>query len=107
MILYFTVEGNEQPNLTVTLERNGTAIDLTSCSVDLRIAREDTPDTILNSGHTSCTIVTAGSGVIRYVPQAGDFPAEGRYTAQAKITYSTGKIERLPENITIVAEDAI
>lgn len=82
-----TVAGNTAPPITLTAQRSGSVIDLTSAtSVKLYIINASGTQT--NTGHESCTITSAVGGVVTYARQANDIPTKGTYKADLKITYS-------------------
>lgn len=79
------VEDNTAPSILLTSQRDGVAIDVTGCTVELIIAKGST---ITNTGHQTCTLVTPTSGRVQYDPQVGDFATPGNYKADLKITYA-------------------
>lgn len=83
------VQGNTAPAFDLTLKRAGEAINLTGASVQIIIAKGST---ITQVGGT-CTIVGASTGEINYSPISSDFPLQGKYKADVKITYSGGTTE--------------
>lgn len=99
--VFFTVAANTAPTRSITLEHNGSGIDLTGASVSLVIKDYNTKE-ITNAGHQTCTITTAASGIVSYTQAAADFPSEGLYTGDAKITYPGGAIETLYEQIVVI-----
>lgn len=104
-VIFLTRIGDTSPERDITLKRNGAVIDLTTAdSVDLIISKELT-DTVTNSANQGCAITSPSQGGITYSPVATDFPDEGRYTGQAKITLANGKIEHINEVITFVVGD--
>jgi hypothetical protein len=104
MQIFQTVVGNTSPNIVITVQRNSTAIDVTGASVLLIITKEKT-GTVTNTGQ-SCALTTPTTGIVTYTPLAGDFPTSGRYLGEIKITYSSGKVERINEEILFVARAA-
>lgn len=94
------VEDNSGPPLLLTLKREGVAIDVTGCTVNLIIAKGTT---ITNTGHQGCTLVTPTAGVVQYTPQSTDFSTPGTYKADIEITYANGSVERLYEQLKIKA----
>lgn len=99
------VEENTAPDIVVTLQRDGVAIDLTTAStVDLSLSFNGT---IVNTGHTACSIDSPTTGGISYSPQTDDFANPGTYKAEAKITYGDGSIERIHESFNIQARTKI
>ena len=102
--IILNVVGNQAPVFALTCQRNGAAIDLTAATIGLYITDGQTGDQT-NTGHESCAIVSATDGTISYQPETGDFPNNGRFRGEIKITYSGGKVERLNELINIVVRD--
>jgi len=98
------VEDNTAPSITLTLKRDGVAIDVTGSTVNLIIARGNT---ITNSGHQECTPVTASSGIVKYSPVAGDFPSAGKYVADIEIIYPSTAVERLYEQLKLKARKKV
>lgn len=101
-ITILLVEDNNTPAFSVTLKRNGTAIDLSGATVRLLIKNAQT-DTITNSSNQTCTVVTAASGIVSYQPETGDFPSEGRYIGEFKISYAGSRDEILHDRLNIIA----
>ena len=103
--IFFTVAANTAPTRSITLQHDGSAINLTGASVDLIIKHYGT-STITNSGHQSCTLsATPIDGTVTYTPLAADFPSEGLYTGDAKITYPGGAIETLYEQLVVIVRE--
>lgn len=98
-----TVAGNTAPPFTITCKRDGSAIDLTGCTVELIIAKGNT----ITQAGKAATITTAASGIITYDQDATDFPSAGAYKADVKVTYSDSTIEVLYEQLKIKARDPI
>lgn len=100
-LIYLTVEDNTAPALQITLKRNGRGIDLTGATVTLAIQNKRTK-TITNTGHQACALVAEDEGVISYPVEDGDFNEPGDdYIAEVKITYSSGKVERIYDMLSI------
>lgn len=93
---FYIVEDNTAPAYQITCERDGEAIDLTGAAVSL-ILKSKSLGTITNTGHQTCTLVTAASGIISYTAESTDFPSAGRYVADVKVVYSGGGVEILYE----------
>lgn len=106
MEIFKTVVGNWAPNMVFTVKRNGVVIDVTNCTVELAIRSEYTGETT-NTGHQGCTLTTAASGIVTYVPNVADTPHEGRYIGDVKITYPDTSVERINEQLLIIARAAI
>lgn len=100
-VIIRTVEDNTAPNRQITLEHNGSAINLTGATVVLIISNAQT-GVVTNTG-SACTIITAADGIVEYALAAADYPDEGRYFGEFKITYTGGKVERLESRLVIVA----
>lgn len=98
-----TVAGNTAPPLVITCQRDGVAINLTGCTVQLIIAKGAT---ITQVGRTA-TITTAASGIITYVPLTTDFPTAGTYKGDVKVTYSDTTVEILYEQLKMKARAKI
>ncbi len=88
------VQNNTAPSYVITCQRDGTAIDLTSASVELILEEKSSGD-ITNTGHQSCTVTSASSGIISYTAESTDFPNKGTYIGDIKVTYSGGGFEIL------------
>lgn len=95
-----TVEDNTAPNIVLTLERSGVAIDVTGGTVALIIKLGAT---ITNTGHQTCTLTTPASGIVTYSPLAADFATPGTYNCEIKITYGDGTVEILYEKFNVKA----
>jgi hypothetical protein len=98
-----TVATNTAPPLSLTCERSGTAINLTSCTVVLIIARGTT---ITQTGGAA-SITNATTGVISYTPLSTDFPTAGTYKVDIKITYSDSTVEILYDQLKVKARAKI
>jgi hypothetical protein len=98
------VAKNTAPPWQLTAKRSGVAIDLTGCSVALILGRGNT---VLNTGHQACTVVTPTSGIVSYTPQATDVPSPGKYVADLKITYPDSSTEILYDQLVIKARKGL
>lgn len=94
------VAGNSAPPWVVTCKRKGVAIDITGCLVDLILVKGST---VKNTGHQTCTIVTATSGIVSYSPEITDCPVKGKYKADLKVTYPDATIEILYDQLIVKA----
>lgn len=94
------VATNTAPPWQLTAKRAGIAIDLTGCTVSLILARGNT---VTNTGHQACTVVTPTSGVVSYAPQATDVPTPGSYKADLKVVYPNATSEILYDQLVIKA----
>lgn len=105
MLTFLTTIGDTSPIRDITLQRNGTAIDLTAANTVNLIITKELTGTITNAANQDCVITSGINGIVSYSPVATDFPTEGRYTGDAKITLTSGKIEHVREVVTFVARD--
>lgn len=106
MQIYRTVVGNNSPDLVFTVQRQGTVIDVTGATVQLFIRNERTNDT-MNSSQAGCNLTTPGQGKVTYPVKATDFPTEDRYICDIKVTYASGKVEYIYEEVQVLARGAI
>lgn len=102
------VAGNTAPPQVITCERdNGdgtlTAINLTGCTVTLKIVRGNT----VTQAAGSCVLTTPVSGIITYSPLTTDYPTAGSYKGDVKITYGDGTIEILYQQLKVKARAAL
>lgn len=88
------VEDNTAPDYVITCTRDGTAIDLSSASTVALIIKNKATSTITQAGKEAA-ITTPAAGKITYTADVTDFPSAGTYVADIKVTYSSGGIEIL------------
>lgn len=98
------VAGNSAPAWLLTAKRAGVAIDVTGCTVSLILAKGNT---VTNTGHQACTLVTPTSGVVSYSPRVTDCPNPGKYKADLKVTYPDATVEILYDQLVIQARKAL
>lgn len=104
--IFQTVVGNTNPSNQLTLDRDGTVIDLTSATSVILIITKELTGTVTNSGNQTCTISgTPTTGIVTYAPASTDFPTAGRYIGDVKITYANSKTEIINEVVIFVARD--
>jgi hypothetical protein len=94
---------NTAPYWQITCQRDGTAINLTGCTVTLIIAKGAT----VTQTAGPCTITSAAAGIIRYTPTATDIPSAGSYKVDVKVNYSDGTYEVLYEQLKVKARKTI
>jgi hypothetical protein len=95
-------EDNTAPNISITLQRDGSDISLSLASgVELVIANDQT-GVITNTGHQGAVITDAAGGVVSYAPEAADLPDAGRFRCDAKIAYASGKVEILHDQLVVI-----
>lgn len=68
----------------IVQKSDGTAYDLTGYTITLKVWRAGSPDILIMSG--ACDIVTAASGICKYLVASGDFDDLGRYEAELELT---------------------
>lgn len=95
--------GNTAPNWVINCERDGTAINLTGCTVSLIIAKGNV---VTNSGG-SATITSAVGGIISYNPLTTDCPTAGSYKVDVRIVYSDFTFEVLYEQLKVKTRKTI
>lgn len=98
MAKLFNVQSNTAPNIILTLEREGSPINVTGCTVDLIM---NLSGTVVNTGHTGCALTTPTSGVVTYTPTAADFATAGLYNCEVRITYADTTVETLYQKFQI------
>jgi hypothetical protein len=98
------VQGDTQPSIYGALTNSdGTAKDLTSCTVRFQMRRTDT---FRYKVDAAAVVVTPATGSVRYDLAAGDLDEAGDYLAYWQITYPDNTIQHtLPEN-TITVDPA-
>jgi hypothetical protein len=107
MAYIYLVEDNTAPTIDLTLKRDGTVINLTNAtSVILTIQNRETA-AITNTGHQTCAITGLLTGQVQYAIQAVDFPTKGAYLGEIKITYTTGEVEILYEQLHVTVRKKI
>lgn len=103
------VKGDTGPDITITLydSANNAPIDVSGGSdvVRLHVVRE---------GQTGTPVVTTivgvkpnggADGVITFVWPAGALSAAGYYEAEVKITFTSGKVETVPDKLRFYARE--
>jgi hypothetical protein len=94
------VEENTAPDIQMTLNRDGSPINLTTVSaIDLYI----TLNGVVTNPVTACSVVDPLLGTIVYTPGANDFTDPGSYNAEVVITYGDGTVETIYEKFKIQA----
>lgn len=96
--IILTVVDSVLPTTPITLKRGGTPIDLTNATaVKLKIIKAKTGE--ITNAASNCDLVNPKTdGIVHFTPVITDFPDEGRYEAQATITFPSGD-EKLYQKI--------
>lgn len=103
--IILTVEDDTAPAITLNLTRkpDDDAIDLTDAS-SVSVIIRSSAGTITNTGHQTATISSPNTlGQIVYARQTGDFPSEGAYEAEARITWDDATVETVYEKLEVEA----
>ena len=96
------VRGDTAPSVNGTLtNKDGTARDLTQCSVRFQMRRTDSFAFTVDA---PATIVLATAGTVRYDWAAGDLDDAGDYEARWQVTLSDESIEHTTPANTITVE---
>lgn len=100
------VSGDTSPVLPITLQNaDGTAYNLTGCTVRFRIKDPDTQlETNSNSTNT-CSVVSSTAGTITYAWNALDTPDPKAYTADVEITLANLKVATPFEQVVIATRE--
>lgn len=89
----FQIKRNDTaPPIQATLTADGSAVDLTSATVDFHMM--DSSGAI--KVDAAATLVTAASGIVKYVWQTGDTDQAGRFRAEWEVTFPDGTIRTFP-----------
>lgn len=89
MSVDFTIKRNDtKPDLQVTLKgADGVAINLTGATVEFHMKL---PNAAALKVEAAATVVTAASGIVKYVWQSGDTDTCGLYDGEFEITFGDG-----------------
>lgn len=102
MAKLFSVVGNTEPQIVLTLLLGGVPINLTGNTVDLFM---NLKGTVVNTGHTLCALTTPLSGIVTYTPHTGDFATSGTYNCEARITYGDTTLQTIYQTFQIQVRD--
>lgn len=101
------VQGDNKPDLNFTIkDADGVAINITGCTINFYFRKKATV-TVINSGHTACTITDAPNGKCKYVwdnhspVSPVDLAGEGEHEGEVEITYAGGDIQTVPAILKI------
>lgn len=90
----FSLKSHDRlPSIQATLSSGGSPLDLTGAAVSFIMAPVKGGVPKVNA---AATVVTAGSGVVRYDWAAGDTDTPGSYQAEWQITWSDGRKQTVP-----------
>ena len=104
MTTVYVKQNDTKPDIQATInDDSGTAVDVSGASI--KFFMNDLTGT--NKVDGTGAIVTAESGIVKYVWQTGDLDTVGIYNAEFQITFSDSSILTAPSSgyITIVVGD--
>ena len=104
MTTVYVKQNDTKPDIQVTInDDQGTAVDVSGASI--KFFMNDSTGT--NKVDGTGAIVTAASGIIKYVWQTNDLDTVGVYDAEFQITFSDSSILTAPSSgyITVVVGD--
>lgn len=90
-------------NFTLQTEA-GVAIDITGCTIKLKI-RKNGASANTNDSNNTCTHVVSASGTFQYQFVATDLPSSGDYYGQLQITFPTALVHTVPNFIRFTVEE--
>lgn len=93
----FVIKRNDtSPSLEVQLlDASKNPVNITGASVVFNLGTRD-GETLVDG--EAATIVTAGTGIVRYDWQAGDTAQSGTHNAEFEVTYLGGRVETFPKS---------
>ena len=108
MTTYYLVQGDDAPQIKVTLTRDetGTAIDVSNATVRLKFRKKGT-DTVLATLTSGASTSEAENGIAIFVWGSTDLDINsGNYEAEVEISYtSTGVVETVYETLDFVVRE--
>lgn len=99
----YLVAANEFPSITIDIERDNAAVDLTNAVSVSLIIKEDSTGTITQAAGSASISSPATNGQVSYSIIAADFPRQGNYSCDVKILWSGSKTEILYDQLRVVA----
>jgi len=81
-------------------DSSGNAVNITGFTIKFSI-RKHGSSTNTNNANNTCTLVTPTSGIFKYAFVSTDIPSAGNYLGQLHITFSDGKIHKVPTFIRL------
>lgn len=91
---FYIKEDDTAPTLQATLKNpDGSAVDLSASSVDIRVAGARGGPNVVNE---DVTVAEPSEGVIQYTFSDDDLDDSGRYRVEFEVTYGTGNVETYP-----------
>lgn len=108
MTTYYLVQGDDAPQIKVTLTRDvtGTAIDVSNATVRLKFRKKGT-DTVLVTLTSGASASQAENGIAIFDWGSTDLDIDsGNYEAEVEISYtSTGVVETVYETLDFVVRE--
>ena len=91
-------QNDTSPNITFTITRtDGSVVNLTGCTVRLRIQDPITGSLTNSDPYDICTITNPTEGICVYAWNDTDLPDPGTYNANLQITYTSLTPESTPQ----------
>jgi len=104
----FTLKRHDtRPHLDVNLQEGGEYIDLTATS-GVTFTMIDADDKTIKVNASSCSIVDAETGAVRYSWVPADTDTAGVYLGEFQVTYSNGDKMTVPVSevlVVVILED--
>lgn len=108
MTTYYLVQGDDAPQIKVTVTRDvtGTAIDVSNATVRLKFRKKGT-DTVLVTLTSGASASEAENGIAIFDWGSTDLDIDsGNYEAEVEISYtSTGVVETVYETLDFVVRE--
>lgn len=93
---FYVKQNDTSPAMLATLQdANGGAISLNAASVRFHMRTIGGASTVVDA---AATIVSAGSGIVRYDWDAADTASIGSYQAEFEVTYADASVETFPND---------
>jgi hypothetical protein len=94
------VQGDTKPSVSAILRHSDstTPINLTGCTVNFQMRRQDDKVYTVNS---ACVVTNPVAGTVRYDWGVNDLMSPGDYLIQFEVTFSDGKKQTTASPITV------
>ncbi len=108
------VQNDDYPYFKFAVKQSdGTAYDLSSCTVKFPYRIKSGDGTVINNGHTTCTITDAANGKVEYrwdnhsPGSPEDLATAGEYEGELEITTAAGKTVTIRPKIGFLVDGEI